>query len=75
MRWVKRMIAVLLPWTPRAERKSRVEAARQGAEQATRKAAEAHSLTDEIRRLRAHNHVYEALDLMVARKAREQRHQ
>jgi hypothetical protein len=67
------MAAVIFPWPTRAERKARVEAARRGAAEAAVKAAEARSLSAELHELRRRNHVSEALDQLIARKAREQR--
>jgi hypothetical protein len=65
------MAAVIFPWPARAERKARVAVARRGAEEAAIKRDASRSLTADIQRLRARNHVSEALDAMIAKKARE----
>jgi hypothetical protein len=67
------MAAVIFPWPARSERKARVEAARRAAAEAAAKAAEARSLTAELHELRRRNHVSEALNQLIARKARESR--
>ena len=66
------MIAAILPWPARAERRAAVEAARQGAAEAQQKAVRSRSLVDELHELRQKNHISEALDQIVARRAREQ---
>lgn len=65
------MFAAVFPWPPRAERKARVADARRQAAESREKAGESRTLTAELRWLRRKNHVSEALDQMVARKARE----
>lgn len=72
MRWVSRLAALIFPWPARDERRARVESARLAAEEAQLRAAHTQPLMEELRALREHNHVTEALNQMISRRAREQ---
>lgn len=60
-KWVNRMLAAVLPWTPRSERQASVQAAQAGAAEAGAKAARARELGRDIQAKRqqvlAHNHL------------------
>ena len=66
------MAAVVFPWPSRAERRARIADARRRAEHAQRQAGEARTLTAELHQLRHENHVAEALDRWISKKAKEQ---
>lgn len=69
---MQHVIAAVLPWPTRQERKARIRTAKEGAAQAEEKAEEARSLTQELRELRRENHVSDALDQLISRRARQQ---
>lgn len=63
------MASAIFPWPSRAERHARVAEARRAAERAQREAAKARPLKEELRQLREKNHVKEALDVLIQRRA------
>lgn len=67
------MVAVLLPWPRKAERKARVEAARQRAELARREATEAQKLPREMHEILQENHLVQKItDGLLEARRRQQ---
>jgi len=66
---VRRVLAVVLPWPRRRQRKAAVRAARAEAEMSRRRAARARAVTADLERMRDTNHFAE----IIARQIREGR--
>jgi hypothetical protein len=60
-RWLSRMAAGIFPWTPRAERRARVEAARKEAGVSRRKAEEAQQVRRDLEAILQRNHFAQAI--------------
>lgn len=64
------MVAAVLPWPSRSERREQVERARIEAEHAQQQAEHARGLITDLRELRKKNHVKEALDMIIQHRER-----
>lgn len=71
-KWVQRVLAAVFPWPTRQERKAHIRAAQQGAAEAEAKVPAARSLSKELSEMRRENHVNEALDYLVSKRASQQ---
>ena len=66
---VRRLLAAVLPWPHRKDRKAAVEAARRQAAESRRRAARARTIAAELTQMAADNHFADA----IARQIREGR--
>lgn len=70
---VQEALVAIRPWPSRNERRAAVEQAQRNAQHSRQQAAQAQGLVAELKAMRRRNHVQDALEVLIQKRAEGQR--